>query len=60
VKLLVFGKYTGQTLTTVGYGDIFTCRTFRPSYSLFCNDLLLGYGIIAVPTGIMITKGRGK
>ncbi len=48
------------TLTTVGFGDI-TPQTF-PGKLLATVIMLLGYGLIAVPTGIVsaeLTRGRG-
>jgi voltage-gated potassium channel len=39
------------TVTTVGYGDISPHTT--PGRVLACILMILGYGIIAVPTGIV-------
>jgi voltage-gated potassium channel len=39
------------TLTTVGYGDISPKTPFGQAFSVFI--MILGYGIIAIPTGIV-------
>ena len=39
------------TLTTVGYGDVFPATAFGKVVASFI--MILGYGIIAVPTGII-------
>ena len=49
------------TLTTVGYGDIVPVTVLGKMIASFI--MILGYGIIAVPTGIVsseITKERMK
>ena len=49
------------TLTTVGYGDISPQTTFGQIFASII--MILGYGIIAVPTGIVtseMTKARAK
>ena len=42
------------TLTTVGYGDISPKTPFGQAFSFFI--MLLGYGIIAIPTGIVTAE----
>ena len=42
------------TLTTVGYGDISPKTPLGQAFSLFI--MLLGYGIIAIPTGIVTSE----
>ena len=47
------------TLTTVGYGDVVPITTLGKTISVFI--MMLGYAIIAVPTGIVsseLTKNR--
>ena len=47
------------TLTTVGYGDVVPITTLGKTISVFI--MILGYAIIAVPTGIVsseLTKNR--
>ena len=47
------------TLTTVGYGDVVPITTLGKTISVFI--MMLGYAIIAVPTGIVsseFTKSR--
>ncbi|MBN2328556.1 MAG: ion transporter [Candidatus Omnitrophica bacterium] len=46
--------WTVVTLTTVGYGDI-SPQTFL-GRTLACAIMILGYGIIAVPTGIVTAE----
>ena len=42
------------TLTTVGYGDVFPATAFGKVVASFI--MILGYGIIAVPTGIVTSE----
>jgi len=42
------------TLTTVGYGDIAPTTSFGQALASFV--MILGYGIIAVPTGIVTAE----
>ena len=42
------------TLTTVGYGDVFPATAFGKVVASFI--MILGYGIIAVPTGIVTAE----
>ncbi|NNL30120.1 MAG: two pore domain potassium channel family protein, partial [Gemmatimonadetes bacterium] len=42
------------TLTTVGYGDIAPITSFGQALAAFV--MILGYGIIAVPTGIVTAE----
>ena len=49
------------TLTTVGYGDISPVTPLGQAFAAFI--MILGYGIIAVPTGIVtaeLTRTEGK
>ena len=47
------------TLTTVGYGDVVPSTTFGKALASIV--MILGYGIIAVPTGIVTTEiGRAS
>ena len=42
------------TLTTVGYGDVVPITTLGKTISVFI--MMLGYAIIAVPTGIVSSE----
>ncbi len=46
------------TLTTVGYGDVFPATAFGKVVASFI--MILGYGIIAVPTGIVTAEFSRK
>ena len=46
------------TLTTVGYGDVFPATAFGKVVASFI--MILGYGIIAVPTGIVTSEFARK
>ena len=46
------------TLTTVGYGDVFPATVFGKVVASFI--MILGYGIIAVPTGIVTAEFSRK
>ncbi len=53
--------WTIVTITTVGYGDISPATPF--GQALASVIMLLGYAIVAVPTGIVtveLTRGRGQ
>lgn len=53
--------WTIVTITTVGYGDIAPATNLGQALASFI--MILGYGIIAIPTGIVtneMAKGRAK
>lgn len=53
--------WTIVTITTVGYGDIAPATNLGQAIASFI--MILGYGIIAIPTGIVtseMTKGKAK